>query len=103
MSIWSRLLGLEEVNLGFYKDRNQWILKLMAGQELRYVEPYLQDLTHANVAQLSEKMKKDIAAWQEKGYAVQSARIRFIVAWKSPTAPKESAILLPTLMLRRSH
>ncbi len=98
--------GLKEVNLGFYKDRNQWILRLMAGQELRYVEPYLQDLTHANVAQLSEKMKKDIAAWQEKGYAVQSARIRFIVAWKSPTAPKEakeSAILLPTLLLKRNR
>lgn len=47
-------------------------------------------------------MKKTLSEWENKGYTVASASVRFVVAWKSKEAPKEDpelAVLLPDIHL----
>ena len=54
------------------------------------------------VAKLSQNMQTVLAEWDEKGYKVKSASVRFIVAWKPKDAPKEeseTAVLLADLVL----
>lgn len=43
-----------------------------------------------------------LAEWKKRGYAVKSASVRFVVAWKPKGAPKdesETAVLLPDVVL----
>lgn len=97
-------LSHRDVNLGFFKDRKDIVLSLRAGQTLRFDNNYLHHpVTGAAVAQLSQKMQADLAAWADKGYAVTAAAIRFIVAWRPKDAPRstpEHAVLLLDLTLR---
>ena len=54
------------------------------------------------VAKLSQNMQTTLSEWQEKGYNVKSASVRFVVAWKPKEAPKnepETAVLLADLVL----
>lgn len=100
-------LSHKDVNLGFFKSRKNEILSLRAGQELRFENNYLYDcLTNIAVAYLSLKMQGELRLWTEKGYFVNAAFIRFIVAWRPKDAPqeeKESAVLLVDLMLKKKH
>lgn len=97
-------LSHKDVNLGFFKSRKKEILKLRAGQTLRFDKNYLYDCcTNMAVAQLSQKMQGELHLWTEKGYSVISAPIRFIVAWRPKDAPQEEkdhAVLLVDLILR---
>lgn len=100
-------LSHRDVNLGFFKDRKDIVLSLRAGQTLRFDNNYLHHpVTGAAVAQLSQKMQADLAAWTDKGYAVTAAAIRFIVAWRPKDAPRstpEHAVLLLDLTLRHQN
>lgn len=98
-------LSHKDVNLGFFKERKSEILSLRAGQALRFDNNYLYDC-HSNIAlaQLSQKMQGELLQWNEKGYSVASAIIRFIVAWRPKEAPKEEkehAVLLINLTLKK--
>ena len=56
------------------------------------------------VAKLSAAMQKVLSEWMEKGYLVNSASVRFVVAWKPKNAPKEAeetAVLLPDIVMVR--
>jgi ATP-dependent DNA helicase RecQ len=47
-------------------------------------------------------MQTTLLGWQEQGYKVKSASVRFIVAWKPKDAQKdesETAVLLADLVL----
>lgn len=98
-------LSHKDVNLGFFKSRKKEILSLRAGEQLRFENNYLYDTnTNIPVAQLSQKMQTDITNWKEKGYSINSAIIRFIVAWRPKDAPKEEkehAVLLADIYLSR--
>lgn len=98
-------LSHKDVNLGFFKSRKNEILALRAGRTLRFDNNYLYDCgTNMAVAQLSQKMQGELRLWAEKGYSVQSASIRFIVAWRPKDAPKdekEHAVLLVDLILKK--
>ncbi len=98
-------LSHKDVNLGFFKTRKNEILALRAGQELRFENNYLYDCkTNTALAQLSQKMQRELLRWTEKGYQVAFASIRFIVAWRPKDAPKEEkehAVLLIDLALKR--
>ena len=95
----------KDVNLGFFKHRKRDVLKLRAGENLRFEDNYLFELaTNRAVAQLSHKMQDELAGWSARGYAVSSATIRFIVAWRPKDAPRteeEHAVLLIDLSLAR--
>ena len=93
--------------LGAKSDENRKeILSLRSGEELRYDDHILFNpkTSHA-VAQLSQKMRSELQQWEDKGYHVSEASIRFIVAWRPKDAPKEEkehAILLLDLALSKS-
>lgn len=97
-------LSHRDVNLGFFKSRKKEILSLRAGEKLRFSNNYLYDMkTNLPMAQLSQRMQNELLVWDDKGYEVTSATIRFIVAWRPKDAPKdekEHAVLLVDILLR---
>ena len=47
-------------------------------------------------------MQGTLSEWEQRGYKVKSASVRFVVAWKPKDAPKdemETAVLLADLIL----
>lgn len=98
-------LSHRDVNLGFFKSRKKDILSLRAGQTLRFANNYLyEENSDKSLAQLSVKMQDDLRQWAEKGYTVDRASIRFIVAWRPKDAPreeKEHAVMLVDLTLKK--
>lgn len=98
-------LSHKDVNLGFFKEQKQYVLSLRGGDALRYNGEVLYDVVSGNVvARLSQNMLTKLAEWKKRGYAVKSASVRFVVAWKPKGAPKdesETAVLLPDMVLVR--
>lgn len=76
---------------------------LKSGDFLNYNNFVLYNiLTKKPVAKLSQSMQITLSEWQDKGYKVKSASVRFVVAWKPKDAPKdgpEIAVLLADLLL----
>ena len=100
-------LSHKDVNLGFSKPHKDTILSQRSGMPLTYHDHCLcLPATSRDIAQLSIKMNEKIGKWELKGYKVTTAKIRFIVAWKSKEAPKdekESAIVLADLVMTYSR
>lgn len=96
----------KDVNLGFFMCRKREVLSLRAGEQLRFADNYLYALDASRpIAQISKKMQDELVLWDERGYMVSSATIRFVVAWKPKDAPKdekENAVLLLNLGLKKS-
>ncbi|WP_302988854.1 RecQ family ATP-dependent DNA helicase [uncultured Muribaculum sp.] len=96
-------LSHKDVNLGFFKERKQEILALRGGDSLTYSNFFLySSLTDKPIAKLSSKMQDTLSEWEQRGYKVKSASVRFVVAWKPKDAPKnepETAVILADLML----
>ena len=99
-------LSHKDVNLGFFKSRKNDVLALRGGCALTYADHCMHDVvTGFPVAMLSASMQQTLADWQEKGYEVQSAKVRFIVAWKPKDAPKEekeTAVILADISLMKA-
>lgn len=97
----------KDVNLGFFMCRKREVLSLRAGEQLRFADNYLYALDASRpIAQISKKMQDELVLWDERGYMVSSATIRFVVAWKPRDAPKdekENAVLLLNLGLKKSE
>lgn len=95
----------KDVNLGFFKSRKKEVLALRGGSALTYADHYLHDSTTGYpVAMLSNRMQQTLIEWQEKGYEVQNAKVRFIVAWKPKDASKEekeTAVILADISLKK--
>lgn len=100
-------LAHKDVNLGFFMCRKREVLSLRAGEQLRFADNYLYALDACRpIAQISKKMQDELVLWDERGYMVSSATIRFVVAWKPKDAPKdekENAVLLLNLGLKKSE
>lgn len=98
-------LSYKDVFLDFFKERKQSILALCGGDPLICRGYTLYDHTGTQpVAQLSKQMQDSLMTWKNKGYAVVSASVRFVVAWKPKDAPKEepeTAVLLADLHLTK--
>ena len=98
-------LSHKDVNLGFFRSRKRDVLTLQAGDALNYADTVLYDAASGrSVAKLSANMQDVLERWKGKGYEVQSASVRFVVAWKPKDAPKnetETAVLLADLVLRK--
>ena len=100
-------LSHKDVNLGFSKPHKDTILSLRSGMPLTYHDHCLcLPSTSRDIAQFSINMNEKIGKWELKGYKITTAKIRFIVAWKSKDAPKdekESAIVLADLVMTYSR
>ncbi len=96
-------LSHKDVYLDFFKERKQEILALRGGDSLIYSNFFLySSLTDKPVAKLSSKMQGILSEWEERGYKVKSASVRFVMAWKPKDAEKnepETAVLLADLEL----
>lgn len=96
-------LSHKDVYLGFFKERKQEVLALRGGDSLNYNDFFLySSSTNKPVARLSLKMQDTLSEWEERGYKVKSASVRFVVAWKPKDAQKnesETAVLLADLVL----
>ena len=99
-------LSLKDVYLKFFNGRKSDVLALRGGDSLSYDNFLLYGGQFDKpVAKLSSKMQKKLSEWERIGYKVNSATVRFIVAWKPKDAPKsdpETAVVLADLMLSRS-
>jgi len=95
----------KDVFLGFFKNRKEDILALRGGDALTYNNFVLSNAsTGRPVAKLAQRMQNTIHEWENRGFKVSSAKVRFIVAWKPKDAPKnesETAVLLADLNLTR--
>ena len=95
----------KDLRLDHIKGHKRDILSLRSGQELFYNDFALYKPSAARpVALFSSKMCRTLSEWIAKGYAVKSASVRFVVAWKAIDAPKtqpEAAVLLADLVLIR--
>ena len=93
----------KDVYLKFFKERKLEVLALRGGDSLIYNNFFLySSSTHKPVAKLSSKMQNVLSEWEQRGYKVNSASVRFIVAWKPKDAQKEepeTAVLLADLTL----
>ena len=93
----------KDVYLDFFKERKQEVLALRGGDSLIYSNFFLySSLTDRPVAKLSSKMQGILSEWEERGYKVKSASVRFVMAWKPKDAEKnepETAVLLADLGL----
>ena len=100
-------LSHKDINLGFSKPHKNDILSLRSGETLTYHDHCLSlPSTGRDIAQLSIKMKEKLGKWEQKGYQVTAAYVRFIVAWKPKDAPrdeKESAIVLANLVMKKQY
>ena len=96
-------LSHKDVNLGFFKERKQEVLALRGGDSLIYNDFFLySSSTDKPIAKLSSRMQGTLSEWEQRGYKVQSASVRFVVAWKPKDVPKdetETAVLLADLRL----
>ena len=96
-------LSHKDVNLRFFKERKQEVLALRGGDSLIYSDFFLySSSTDKPIAKLSSRMQGTLSEWEQRGYKVKSASVRFVVAWKPKDAPKdetETAVLLADLIL----
>lgn len=94
--------GHKDVVLDFFKGRKSKILSLQSGEPL-YVEGayllYDAGGTKQKLIKLSKKAKEQLDSLINKGYRVQNAEIRFVIAWKNDDEAEEHAIALPTLYM----
>ena len=92
----------KDVYLDYFKGKKEQILKLRSGQPLCFDDGYLRLPSGERVVCISNKMREELLGWTEKGYHVKSAKINFIVAWKSKEDAEETAVILPELVLIKS-
>lgn len=96
-------LSYKDVYLDFFKDKKHLILKLKSGAELE-VEGRRLYCNYCGkkypVAQFSRDCSNRIQSITQKGYTINSARIRYIVAWKGENDERETAIILPDVDLK---
>ena len=93
----------KDVVLSFFTSRKKEVLSLVGGDPLEYSEDYLLNTKSGKpVVKLSARMRESLRLWEERGYHVKSAAVRFVVAWKEKDADQnlpETAVLLPELTL----
>ena len=89
-----------DVVLDFFKDKKGLILRLRSGDALSAEGPYL-SVGGRYVAKLSQSCRERLNGLAQKGYRISEARVRFVVAWKGGQDTEETAVLLPTLRLKR--
>ena len=95
-------LGHRDVNLGFFRGRNERTLQLRAGKKLLPRKNSLAD-EDGNVRILySAAFRERLKALASRGYTVQSGVLRCIVFWKAEEDPEETAVLLPDVYLQKN-
>ena len=100
-------LSHKDVFLEYARNLKNEVLALRSGDALLYKGDVFYDVkTNKPVAQVSARMKATIFYWEEKGYVVRSASVRFIVAWRPKDAKRsepEIPVVLADMVLERKR
>lgn len=97
---------LKDVFLDFFKDKKKHILNLKSGDRLTIKNMCFYSLDGTLVGEFSKKMKDNLQQYLDKGFAIYDAEVLYILAWRGKDEPKdaeETAVLLPTIHLRRNN
>ncbi len=97
-------LSYKDVVLDFFKDKKSSILDMRSGASLTYKNGFLHGIIDGKekaIAKCSKKCMEMIDSLSLKGYAISSANVRFIVAWKGENDTEESAIILPNIQFKK--
>ena len=95
-----------DVVLDFFKGKKEIIFKLQSGSKLYPDGDYLtaevggRDVT---VAKFSKSFAETLKGLRAKGYALTSAEVRFIVAWKGEEDKEETPVILAELRLEKNN
>ncbi len=101
--------------LDYFKDKKAAVLALRSGDMLHFDCDTIFSQDGIPLARLSAKQRDEMAHWNQQGYVVTSAQVRYIVAWRpsanpladnpptplSPDPQPPVAVLLPDLHLIR--
>lgn len=93
-----------DVALGYFKGKKSFLASLKSGQILYPDGEYLSveiDGRRRRVLRFSKKAIAQLIDLEQKGYTISKAEIRFVVAWQGEEDKEESAIILPTIYLRK--
>ena len=95
------------MNLGYFQEKQDRILKLQSGTPLLVDGEYLladYGKYKTKVGRLSKACVSALNELVEKGYRIVRAEVRFLVYWKPKDAPEkdESLIVLPDIYLNKS-
>ncbi|MBD5146011.1 MAG: RecQ family ATP-dependent DNA helicase [Ruminococcus sp.] len=88
-----------DVNLGFFKGKKEFILKLMSGLKLVPTERGMGIETKNGIREVIRYSKsffeETVQNLERKGYKPLGGAVRFIVAWKNKDDGEEYAVILP--------
>lgn len=106
-----------DVVLDFFKGKKELIFKLHSGHPLSLKNGYLMAETAPQsesrqpenlqlgrvqpAAKLSKACNANLERLEKSGYEPYAAEVRFVVAWKGEKDQHETAVLLPTIYLKR--
>lgn len=94
-------LDLHDVWLSYFKDLKKTVLQLRSGDDLRYSQGMLTNVQGATVAALSVRGREKLKSWKDAGYAIRSAKVSYIVAWKPEDDDTEYAVCLANIMMSK--
>ena len=96
----------KDVVLDFFKSKKELIFKLHSGMLLSLDGDYLSAEVYnrtVRVAKLSKARIAELEKLAQRGFSVSSAEVRFVVAWKGEDDSEETAVMLPSLHLKRCN
>lgn len=93
-----------DVVLDFFKGKKEQIFRLHSGTSLTVSGSYLCVETEGRTiraAKFSKAFAEQLAEWEKRGYTPESARVRFLVAWKGKEDTEEIPIILADVIVTR--
>jgi len=98
----SKQLTYEDVNLGYFKYKQNFISNLVSGDELTIKGIEYLNSSDQPVLKFSAKFIKQIELLKESNYELIRAKINFILYWFDEEADKEVRIILPELNFKKN-
>ena len=92
-------LGFKDVYLSYFSNKQNLIVNLISGAQLKVDEEGCLDQSENRVLKFSHKFKKELSKYLKQGYVLKTATINYLIYWKAEKLDKEIIILLPQVEL----
>jgi ATP-dependent DNA helicase RecQ len=91
-----------DVWLGFFSDqhRQKLIKQLQSGDELRVTGHSCYTSQNREILRFSKSFIAKLEELKTKGYAIETAKINFMLFWKNEETKEENKIILPEIYLK---